>query len=71
MKKLLLLVLALAMLLCFTACGGDDPVETGGSTDASESTAATDDGKQTEGTQTEAEDTFSPDLNLTEIDRFD
>lgn len=74
MKHIKILALLLALVLCFAACRKnenetDDTMET-------KATEAVSDSETTEANpdnddQPEAEETFSPDLNLTEIDRFE
>ena len=71
MKRILVLGIVLALLLCLVSCGGkeEETTDTSADTDVTDTTQPN--GESGSNEQTEAEETFSPDLNLTEIDRFD
>ena len=76
MKKLLLVGLIFALLLCFAACGGEKkPGSNTGSgsevtTTETPGSSSSGDNTNPDNTQTTEGETFSPDLNLTEIDYF-
>lgn len=70
MKKILVLCLAFALILCLVACGGKEEEVTDTPTDIVTDTAPSESNPD-ESEKSDVDETFSPDLNLTEIDRFD
>ena len=76
MKHISIFVLLMALLLCLVACQGNGGKENDSFADKTTEAGATSDSTTTdvlsdESKQPDAEETFSPDLNLTEIDRFE
>ena len=71
MKRILVLGIVFLLLLCLVSCVGkkEETIDTSSDTVVTDTTESEVESESNE--QTEAEETFSPDLNLTEIDRFD